>query len=231
MERVSIISGKLPIIFVAPHGYDGNDENTGLMAEYMAESIDAYAVINRGWERDDKVDYFNDKADCNNVLHCHEDVVREEFLNPIIRYKNKILKKHDNVFIYYIHGMANKHRVVANNMDLDVVVGYGAGTPNSFSCELKYKDLLCHMFNEQLGITTYEGRKGGVMSGWGRNNMNQLFRKWYFDSAVQSMQLEIIYELRNSKDLAALTAEYLATTVKEMLDIKNFASTKTYKSY
>ena len=40
MERVSVISGKLPVIIVAPHGYDGNDENTAL----VAESIDVPAV-------------------------------------------------------------------------------------------------------------------------------------------------------------------------------------------
>ena len=77
MERVSVIEGKSPIIIVAPHGYKGDDENTDLIAEEIANALHCYAVINRGWERSDSVDFMKDKADCNNVYHCKEDVVRE----------------------------------------------------------------------------------------------------------------------------------------------------------
>ena len=136
MERVSVIEGSIPVIVVAPHGFHGDDENTDLIAETIASTIDAYAVINRGWERGDTVDSFKDWADCNNVYHCKEDVVREEFLEPIIRFKNKILKKEQLAYIFYIHGMGNRHRAVAKDPYLDAVLGYGAGKPNSFSCDI-----------------------------------------------------------------------------------------------
>lgn len=229
-ERVSTIQGKLPIIIVAPHGFEGDDENTSVIAEQIATAIGTYAVINRGWERDENVDFMLDKADCNNVLHCHEDVVRDEILDPILRYKNRILQNHHRAFVYYIHGMANKHRKYANDPDMDVVIGYGAGSPNSFTCELWQKDLFCHLLQNQ-GIHPYEGKAGGTMSGWARNNMNQLFRKWYPDSRVASMQIEIIHDLRNEKDMAMITAEYIASAIKDVSQAKSFSGSRNNKSY
>ena len=43
MERVSVIEGKRPIIFVAPHGYKGDDENTDAMVEHMSQQLSSYA--------------------------------------------------------------------------------------------------------------------------------------------------------------------------------------------
>lgn len=230
MERVSIISGHLPIIIVAPHGFDGDDEHTSIVAEHAANVIGAYAVINRGWERAENVDCMIDKADCNDVNHCHEDVVKEEFLDPILRYKNKILQHHAIAHIYYIHGMSNKHRKITGDPNLDMVIGYGAGSPDSHSCSIWRKDLLCHLLNE-AGVHAWEGKKGGPMSGWARTNMNQLFRKWYPEPQVHSMQIEIIHELRQTTDAAVVTAEYIATAVKDILAVKSFSPSKTVNAY
>lgn len=104
MERVSVIRGKAPVIVVAPHGFEQDDQNTALIAESIANEINCYAVINRGWERCLDIDVLNDKADCNNVYHCKEDVVREEFLEPIVRFKSRILYSHDEAFLIFIHG-------------------------------------------------------------------------------------------------------------------------------
>jgi len=230
MERVSIIPGKLPILIVAPHGYDGDDENTSVIAEAIADKIKAYAVINRGWERYGSVDFMLDKADCNNIEHCHEDVVKEEFLDPILRYTKRILNKHSKAYIYYIHGMGNRHRKLAGDPHLDIVIGYGAGSPDSYTCEIWEKDMLCHLLNKK-GLTTYQGKKGGPMSGWARNNMNQLFRKKYFNHQVQSMQLEIIHDLRDSKDSAIFTAEDIAESVDKILDFTDFQTNVKFNSY
>jgi len=228
--RVSIISGNLPILLVAPHGFEGDDERTALVAEYIANTIGAYAVINNGWRRDDDVDFMRDKADCNNVNHCHEDVVREEVLEPIIRYKNRILMSHPFAYLFYIHGMSNKHKKISGDPMMDLVIGFGAGTPNSFSCETWRKDLFVHLLSD-VGLHTYEGSKGGPMSGWARDNMNQLFRKWYPEPQVQSMQIEIVHSLRESNDHAMITADYLGKAMKDMLNAKNFATIRPNKSY
>jgi len=230
MERVSIIEGRKPIIVVAPHGYDNDDERTALIAEAIANTLGCYAVINRGWERADKVDIFNDKADCNNAQHTHEDVVKEEFLDPIIRFRNRIRKQHSVVHLYMIHGMSNKHRTLCGDSKLDMVIGFGAGSPDSFTCDTWRKDAFIHLLGES-GLTVYEGKKGGAMSGWSRQNMNQLFRKWYSDPTVQAMQIEIINELRADNDIAQLTAEYLASAMDDMLGKSRFNGPSNTRRY
>src|SRR6266478_2553999 len=97
MERVSINEGKTPVILIAPHI---EDTNTGTIVESASNVLGGYSVINNGWKRADKYDYWTEKANCNNLHHCHEDVVKEEFLDPIIRFKNRILKKEKRVCIF-----------------------------------------------------------------------------------------------------------------------------------
>lgn len=229
-ERVSVISGDAPILVVAPHGYDGDDERTALVTEYIANNFGTYAIINRGWERNDSVDYMLDKADCNNVIQCHEDVVKEEFLEPIIRFKNRILAKHAFMYMFLIHGMANRHRIITQDHNLDMVVGFGAGSPNSFTTELWRKNAFIH-FLSMAGIHAYEGAKNGPMSGWARNNMNQLFKKWYEEPDVHSMQIEIIHELRSDDDMAKITATYLGESMIKLLQATSFSSSHNIKSY
>lgn len=230
MERVKIISGDEPIIVIAPHGYEGDDERTTLISETIAQKIGAYAVINQGWERDSVVDCMKDKANCNNVAHCHDEVVKDEFLDPILRFKSKILKKHSSMFIFYIHGMSNKHRIFVNDPSMDFVVGYGLGHPHSLTCEGWKKDLFIHLM-ESAGLIVYEGSSGSSMSGWARNNMNQLFRKWYVDPRVQSMQIEIIHELRENDDIASQTGKQVGDVIKMVSVSKNFVSKRTNRMY
>jgi len=230
MERVSIIHGKKPILIVAPHGFHGDDQLTTIIAENITHALGCYGVINRGWRRADTVDVFDDKADCNNVTHCHEDVVKDEFLDPILRFRSRILKTNPRAYVFFIHGMSDKHRETSGDPDLDVVVGFGAGSPDSFTCDVWRKNCFIKLLNE-IGLNTYEGKKGGNMSGWARNNMNQLFRKWYGDPSVQSMQIEITHELRADKDIAELTAEYLATAMNDLIGFQNYSGNTKNKQY
>lgn len=229
-QRVQTISGKTPIILVAPHGYKADDENTALLTELMAKNMNCYAVINWGFERAENADQVNDKADCNNVYHCTKPVIKDEFLDPIIRYKNRILMTESEVFIFYIHGMGNKHRVIAKDPKLDMVIGYGAGSPNSFSCEVWQKNLLLHLLKKN-GFCAYEGKAGGVMSGWARSNLNQYFRKWEPETEVNSMQIEIIYDLRDSSHSITSTARDLSNALCNILKYTSFNDGVTYKSY
>lgn len=221
MERVRIMQGKAPIIIVAPHGI--NDERTAIVAEKIAKETKAFAVLNLGWEKSEKVDFMKDYADCNNVAHCHEDVVKEEFLDPIIRFKNKIIKSGVNPYIFYIHGMSNRHRILANDPRMDLVIGYGVGIPNSITFDLWKKNFFIDKL-ENLGFTTYEASQGSSMSGWSKNNMNQLFRKWYFDTRINSIQIEIIHEIRESNRIAERTGGYLGEAILEVLVAQNYTS-------
>lgn len=211
MERVKIIRGKSPIIFIAPyHGPEA--ENTDFIVEQMAHNTKSYAVINKGWKIGPKVDCMTDIANCGKISHCLEDVVKEEFLDPIIRFKSQILKKNKKAYIVYIHGMSNKHRIMANDPTMDMVIGYGEGYgeeyPNSHTFDLQKKDLLIELL-EDVGIIAYEGSKNSNMSGWSKESMNQLFRKFYFDRKVESLQIKIIQELREDKNLCIETSKCL----------------------
>jgi hypothetical protein len=216
-ERVSIIVGKKPAIYVAPHGAHCDDVNTALIAEILAESTNGYAVINRGWERADEIHYKKEKANCNNVEHCHKDVIKEEFLDPLFRFKNRILKKWARVAIIYLHGMSNNIQSTSGIDDLNYVVGWGSGKPPSHTCQKWIKDFVIYHLSIGDNCTVGEGKAGGNYAAWSRKNMTQLFRKWYPDSEVDSLQIEIINKLRNTKLLAETTAQIMAITFEEML--------------
>ena len=82
-----------------------------------------------------------------------------------------------------------------------------------------------------FGINAYEGKSGGPFSGWSRNNMNQLFRKWNLDNSIQALQLEIAHELRSDKEMCMLFSDYLATCIGDLIGINDFIPEKKYKSY
>jgi hypothetical protein len=217
LERVSLVEGKQPVLFVAPHGASCDDINTALIAEILATTTKSYAVINRGWERADKVDIMKDKANCNNIEHCHKDVVREEFLDPIIRFKNRILKKWSRCLIIYLHGMSNNVRIHTGISDLNYVIGYGRGMIPSFTCQKWIKDFVLYHLAIGDNCHVAEGKAGGKYAGYEKNNMNQLFRKWYFDEEVDSLQLEIVHSLRSKKQEAEATAQIISITIDELL--------------
>ena len=230
MERVTIISPsagkeKAPVIFIAPHGFQGDDYNTAKMALTMAHHINAYAVINNGWERSEKVDFLLDKANCNNIQHCHEDVVKEEFLDPIFRFQNKILKTNKKCHIYYIHGMSDDHKKIANDGPMDVIIGFGNGTPTRYTCPIWRKDVLCSLLVDS-GMAVWEGKAGGKMSGWGTLNMNQLFKTMI---RSESMQIEISYE--NRRMFSKLFSEAISEKILESLQFTNFSTNVKFKTY
>ena len=228
MERVSIVEGKTPVIFVAPHGAAGDDTNTAIIAESAAEYMEGFAVINRGWKRGKTFDYTKEICDCNNLNHvCADDVPHDEFLNPIIRFKNRIRKKHPLAWIFTIHGMSNNVCLEAKDNSLSMIVGFGAGDPPSYTCQTWAKDLLIYQC-QQHGWTTYEGKPGGKYSGHKSKNLVQYFRQIVWDTNVQAMQLEIIYDLRDSKAKAQLCGECLGDFIGEVINYNSWDRPKNF---
>lgn len=222
MERVQLIEGDMPVVLVAPHGVD--DENTIQLTETVARYIGAFAVINQGWKRSVKVDYWNDLANCNNIEHLHEDVVKEEFLEPLLRYVHRIKNQiDDRIFIFNIHGCSDNLRKKAKDDELDIVVGYGAGNPSNYSCKIKIKDaLIYYLENEGFGV--YEGKAGGKFAGRSHTNLTQLFKQWYVYDNVHSFQIEIVREYRTI--LFKETCHSLASTIESLLDVDDTVQLK-----
>ncbi|MGC5204419.1 hypothetical protein ACPXA8_27960, partial [Klebsiella pneumoniae] len=75
--------GTSNIVLVAPHGHDLDDSHTGALTLAAAKALDAHAVVNNGWKRSKTVDEIKGEANCNNIDHCNEPVVKAEFLDPI----------------------------------------------------------------------------------------------------------------------------------------------------
>lgn len=232
-ERVSVINGNVPILLVAPHGSD--DINTDLLTEKTANMLDCYAVINRGFDRSDIVDVNNDKADCNRIDHITKDVVRDEFLNPILKIKNRLVPsvfsnyssmglglapkfgKQDTLLIFYIHGVGDRIHNTANE-SVDVIVGYGLGNKkDSLTCKKWRKNLLIDVWRkESLSGEVYEGKGGGRYAGRNANNLNQYFRKHELNRSVDTMQLEIPNCHRTASKINS-TATKIATVLSSFL--------------
>ena len=227
-ERITVIDGEdnTPILLIAPHGAD--DPRTGLLTKLIAEKTGAWAVINNGWERARNYDYKKDKANCNNIEHCHEDVVKQEFLDPIISYVNTIFNSAADVTILVMHGISN---LVNVNRDpaLDAIVGFGEGTPPSYTCDITRKDAFIYLLNQVMDVGQGEG--GGRYAGRRRKNLNQLYRKWYNDSQVHSLQIEVVRALRADDNMTHMASDLFAQAIIEYVDFITSADIpKEFKS-
>lgn len=210
-ERVSLMEGDNPILIVAPHGF--NDINTGHVAERIAEVTNGYAVINWGWERAKKVDYFNDKANCNWVPHCLADVVKDEFLDPILNFKARIQNNQPVeklwTYVFTIHGFGGKNTP-------DLILGYGQGKINKYTMDPKLVQLFTYYLKQQP-FTVGHGKQGGNYCGRHKNNINRLFKYWYPDKYTQSIQIEIEGSLRHQKTDAEITGTDIGNAINEFL--------------
>jgi hypothetical protein len=209
VSRVRTLEGQAPILLFAPHGNPRDDERTGSVAERCARLVGGFAVVNRGWARAEDVDAARGRADCNDVAHCHTDPLAGEILEPLLAFRARILARHPIMLLLVVHGMANRHRHKTADGRLDVVVGCGAGTPASPSCDAWRKDAFAQRL-ARAGLSVYEARPGGRFAGWAISNMNQLFRRHYPDPRVHSLQVEIARSLRAHPRSARRTADLLA---------------------
>lgn len=215
MERTSVIQGSTPVLLIAPHGAD--DENTAEMTEYVAKNFGAFAVINRGWQRSSRVDQLRDLANCNDMRHLHEDVVKEEFMLPVLRCVTRIKNRYEGkALVLIMHGCKDHVRESANEEYLDIVVGYGAGRPPSYSCKLRTKNGIIRCLQHE-GFGVYEGAPGGKYAGKSKNNLNQMFVRWWPDKKVESIQLEVVKELRSDREMTTLTSDGIVAALDSFM--------------
>jgi hypothetical protein len=231
MQRTSVVEGDLPALIIAPHGAD--DDYTAEITERIAEKIGAYAVINWGWERAEEFDYDLDAANCNNVSHLMEDVVKQEFLEPIQKYVDRILTnsfdmsffgaKRSDCYVYIINGMGNHVRKKSSDPLLDVVLGYGGSnidSRSSYSCDHFREQSLAYLLQKN-GLITNHSKKDGDYAANTKNNLNQYWRKWKFNACVQSIQIEIVKEKRKTNKISRRTADTLSIVIEDHIDFQD----------
>lgn len=220
MQRVTYHFDANPVLFVAPHGYKGDDYNTDLIAIKAAQHLGASYLVNHGWQRADKTDSNNDKADCNNINH-NVDVVSDEFFKPYHRLCQKIKKYHGKCLVVLIHGISNNIRKEQGCEKLDMVFGYGLGIPKSPTCLDGIKNKFIHELYRS-NIDCFVGKAGGKYSAFSKANLNQYWRKYLYDEKIQSFQLEIIKELREDIVISELTANYISEALALSVDHENY---------
>lgn len=212
-ERVSIYGGKVPIIIIAPHAPE--EPGTDIIAKTIIDNLDCCGIINNGWNKSKLFDYDSEQADCNNIEHLHKEVLVDEFLVPLIKLKTKLSKSHTTIYMFTIHGIGQDARDYAKDQALDMIVGYGAGHPPSYTCNPWRKNLFMYLI-EASGLVIYESKPRSKYAARNKKNITQIFNMdcWYPDLAVQSMQLQIIEDLRLDKPV--YTGEFLADIIDEL---------------
>ena len=214
MSRVVVHHSYSPLVFVAPHGYKGDDFNTDLLVKIAAQKSNASYIINQGWQRDDIVDEDRDRADCNNYKHMANEVLQDEFLMPFKRLCLRAKKNFGGALVLFIHGISNNIRKTSGVKDVDVVLGYGLGKPDVLTCTTVCREnFLFNLHMDDLRCAI--GKAGGKYSGNSQNNMNQFWRKIELDHFISSMQLEIVRELRDDKVITEITGETIGLAAQK----------------
>jgi len=211
--RVDVQYGGYPAIIIAPHGFD--DPNVGFMAQKIADRLDCFCVINNGWQCSAEFDYTAQKADCNSIKHCQDEVLNFEFLKPIEQMAEQCKANFGFFYCLILCGISdNIRRIIDRNLDL--VIGWGMGSPPSLSCMRITKDsFISHL--EDFKLTTYEAGSGSRYSGRKYNSLNQYVSTQ--KGITQSMQVGIVRHLRRNKDIAEITAYKIAESLKETVRI------------
>jgi len=217
-ERVSIIEPTecQPVLIICPH----QEQYIGLMAEEIAKKLECYAVINRGWERDCKdVDFLKDKANCNSISHLYNDVVREEFLDPIFDFCHKIRKaQFINIYIFIVHGFV---LTPPGQTDPEIVLGFGSGA-KKLTCERWRKDAFAYALQTE-GISVANGKAKGKYAGASKDNLNQLFKldtpDWNVDNSIHSLQLEIDKSWRENAEDASFCADAISKAIETLVEL------------
>ena len=236
-ERVSVIRGRKPIVFVASHTPE--ESLTGVIARKAAEAANGYAVINNGFQRASTVDVLNNRANCNRIDHVIQDVVRDEFLDPI----NKIVDKwsmkfsggnskfawvddiDDRINIFYIHGCGDAVNNLAGDK-VGCIIGYGDGTfYPSYTCPHWEASVFARMFNCLTNTKTYRGTADGMFSANDSNNLTQYFRVKEPNVLVSSMQLEFPLWTRDVLHMAEFTGQKLGEVAADLNQMDECLST------
>ena len=125
---IEFISGSTNILLVAPHGHHLDDEKTGDLTRLMAEQSGCYAIINEIYCRKAKTPY---RFDLNKLSDVKKNL-KNEYLMPLLEYKNNIVKEHGSAWIFWIHDAEQssikkdaKGRNHINPDEIKVLVGYG----------------------------------------------------------------------------------------------------------
>jgi len=109
-----------------------------------------------------------------------------------------------------------------------MILGYGLGKPSSTTCPEVIKNKFLHLMQND-DINCCVGKSGGRYSGYSKNNMNQYWRKIEKDLFMNSIQLEIVRELRDDVIISELTAVALADAAEKAFYCTSFSPPSNFR--
>lgn len=245
-NEFEIISGTNNIILVAPHGYKGDDDNTGQLTRLLAERLNCYAIINemyrktswtviKGTRVKDPVDLFCNEVDLNSALQIEQAGLEKKWLGTIEKFKEDILTTHSKCLVFFIHGTKDKN-VEKIDDQADVLLGVGRVKPDSEKDDRptandETVNKLIKFLKNEGSITAVVARAAkkekddieNRYAGWDRTNLNQLFtarNKKYTDKRVGSIQLEFKYDgFRDTPENIEATAGKLTLAISKLTGV------------
>jgi hypothetical protein len=190
-----------------------------------------YAIINEAYskpKKSEKPDKEQKKINLNDKKQVKK-FLKEEFLNPLLAYKNEITEKHGHALILWIHGADDKHVkknvsdiAGVNPQEIKMLIGWGQGPgKNRHTAKNETVDNLIEAFNKTGLTSTFANPndKEHQFCGWAQDNMNQLFHsKNYKDVDIQSIQLEIRKTGCRDDEGLEPTAKILAEAISSVSD-------------
>lgn len=228
-EKVDNIEESAPIVIVAPHAVEADDENTKKIAELLAGNLNAFLLINDKFhkpteKKDDTTEDFNHLPPCENGKYDWDKRVPEmksfySKLESLAKQASSLSKDNNKrCLVLFIHGLSH------DKYDIDLGAG-SKSAPNmtinaeqhtkskdnsgSITAPIKFVETFRDVLkNEGLNVGT-----GDVFSAWDGQNGTQYLRSIGID--CYCVQLEINTNLRKDP---TKTAELLSSAVKQLKD-------------
>lgn len=239
-ERVLTIFRQTPVILVSPHFE--NDFINEISLE-IADQLNCSVIVNNGFEKTNLCDPINSKANCNLIDHCKQELVKEEFFDPFLKFCEKSLdgeklktiwnsfwgKEYSNpnptIHVFHIHGCDDS---ICNSLNEDIyaIIGHGKGIKaDSLTCESWRKDLFCQILKGLTKHKILEGESGSKYAARDANCINQYFRKHKLIREIQSMQITIPLFQRKK---VIETADTLSECISKYILFKNESEVINY---
>jgi N6-adenosine-specific RNA methylase IME4 len=214
--------GDCSVLLVAPHGFPGDDDNTEILACFLAEKLNSYAVVNnRKYDRktnSDDNEFWQDLNVPSEAVEC------DDFWGPLMECTEQILQNYTKPpLILFIHGIGNDNADEYLGKEVDFALG--AGYEGSYNAETatasgklitKLRDAITKKFRKARdGVPGYGATgKVPILFRKGVQNEKVSFRKRFPDAQVEAIQLEI--RCRGYRD-SIENIEKLVKGLKEIL--------------
>ena len=222
-REIRFLEGKNNIIAIAPHEPTTNDDNVNAIVEKLNSELGCYAVINEKYMRSD--------INLNDISDVIKKGIESEFLEPIKKFKDSIIKRGLSPLVVLIHGAEDVNVDTCGGEDVQILIGCGQGDNKdpkkphrptlSSSDYFKLEKALASVNLIPICAPTdsrYCARD--------KDNLNQLFKfkdwKNYYDPKVRSVQLEIRkHGFRRDPVEAGQTGEKLSRALQPFIEAEN----------